>query len=68
MSVVKVIELLADSEKSWEDAAQQAVSQASKTVKNIRSVYVENLQALVKDDKITAYRVNVKISFVVQED
>ena len=67
MSVVKVIELLADSEKSWEDAAQQAVMEAAKTVKNIKAVYAENLQAVVTDNKITAYRANVKISFIVQE-
>ncbi len=67
MSVVKVIELLADSEKSWEDAAQQAVMEAAKTVKNIKAVYAENLQAVVTGNKITAYRANVKISFIVQE-
>lgn len=67
MAVVKVVELLADSTESWEDAAQQAVTQASETIKNIQSVYVENFQALVDDNKVTKYRVNVKVSFVVKE-
>lgn len=66
MAVVKVIELLAESANGWEAAVQEAVAEASKTVKNIQSVYVENFQALVDNDKIVNYRVNVKISFVVK--
>lgn len=65
MSVVKVIELLAESGKSWEDATQAAVTEAAKTLDNIQTVYVENFQAIVEGDKVTKYRVNVKISFVV---
>ena len=65
MAVVKVIEILAESEKSWEDATQIAVSEAAKTVHNIKSVYVENFQAIVDNDKVVSYRVDVKISFVV---
>lgn len=66
MSVVKVIELMADSTKNWEDATQVAVTEASKTVDNIKSVYVKNLQAIVEDNNIVKYRVNVKITFVVK--
>lgn len=66
MSVVKVIELMADSTKNWEDATQVAVTEASKTVDNIKSVYVKNLQAIVDDKNIVKYRVNVKITFVVK--
>lgn len=65
MSVVKVLELLAESEDSWEDAARQAVAEASKTVRGISSVYVSELQATVENDKIKNYRANVKISFVL---
>lgn len=65
MAVLKVIELLASSSKSWEDATQSAVKIASKTVKEIRSVYVKDMSAVVKGDKITEYRVTVKISFEV---
>jgi flavin-binding protein dodecin len=65
MAVLKVIELLASSEKSWEDAAQNAVKMAAKTVKEIRSVYVQDMSAVVKKDKIIEFRVNAKISFEV---
>lgn len=66
-SVAKVIELLADSEESWEDAARQAVERASETVSDIRNVYMKELQAVVEDGEITRYRANVKITFVVRE-
>ena len=66
MSVLKVIEVLANSDKSWEDAAQNAVDHASKTVKHIRSVNIQNQSGTVKDGKIMQYRVNVKISFEVE--
>jgi len=67
MSVVKVIEVLAQSEKSWEDAAQQALKVASKTIRNIQSIYIGDFQAIVEDDEIVNYRINAKISFVVEE-
>jgi hypothetical protein len=66
MSLLKVIEVLANSDKSWEDAAQNAVDHASKTIKHIRSVNIQNQSATVKDGKIMQYRVNVKISFEVE--
>ena len=66
MSVVKVVEILAESTEGWEDATQKAVIQTAKTVKNITSVYVKDFQAIVEDNKIVRYRVNVKISFVVE--
>ena len=67
MAVVKVIEILAESNKSWEDATKEAVAEATKTVRYVQSVYVKNFQAIVEDDKIVRYRVNAKISFIVQE-
>lgn len=67
MAVVKVIELIASSEKSFEDAVQKAVKQASKTVNNIDSVYVENMKCHVKDGKISSYGVNCKVSFRVAD-
>ncbi|MDT0539241.1 MULTISPECIES: dodecin family protein [Croceitalea] len=66
MAVLKVIEVLANSSKGWEDAAANAVAQASKSVKNIRSVYLNEQSATVKDGEITDYRVNVKITFEVK--
>lgn len=65
MAVLKVIEILSNSDKSWEDATRKAVKHASKSVKNIRSVYVKEQTAIVKDDEVTEFRVNVKITFEV---
>jgi flavin-binding protein dodecin len=65
MALLKVIEIMASSEKSWEDATRAAVKTAAKTVKGIRSVYVQDMSAVVKNDNITEFRVNVKISFEV---
>ena len=63
--VVKVIEVLAESNKSWEDAASQALKKASKTLKNIRSIYIKELEAKVENNRITQYRINAKISFLL---
>ena len=65
MSVLKVIELLASSEKSWEDAVRSAVKTAGQTVKGIRSVYVQDQSAVVKENKVIEFRVNVKITFEI---
>ena len=65
MAVVKVIEVLAQSDESWEDAVQQALDEASKTVRNIKSIYVKDFQAIVEGGEIAAYRVDTKISFEV---
>ncbi len=66
MSVVKVIEVLAESNESWEAATKEAIAEASKSVHNIKSVYIKEFQAIVEDNKITRYRVNAKISFLVE--
>lgn len=65
MSMVKVIEVIAESKKSWDEAADNAVKEASKSVRNIKSLYVQEMQAVVEDGKISKYRLNAKISFVV---
>ena len=65
MAVLKVIEVLSNSEKSWEDATKKAVKQAGKSVKNIRSVYVQDQSASVKDNEVSEFRVNLKITFEV---
>jgi flavin-binding protein dodecin len=67
MPVMKVIEVLAQSNKSWEDAAQQALTEASKSVRNVRSLYVENMQAVVQDGHLE-YRLDAKISFAVDPE
>lgn len=64
--VVKVIELLSESAKSWEDAAQSAVREASKTLRNIRSIYVKEMSAAVEIGRITSYRLNSKVSLELE--
>lgn len=66
MAVLKVIEVLANSDKSWEDATRKAVKHAGKSIKNIRSVYVNEQSASVDGDDVTDFRVNVKITFEVK--
>ena len=66
MSVLKVIELMGDSDKGWEEAAQEAVTEAAKSVKHIRSVWVKDHAATVEDGKIKKYRVACKIAFEIE--
>jgi hypothetical protein len=65
MAVVKVIEIIGESGKSWEDAAQEAVAEAAKTVRGIQNVWVQDLKAVVEKGEIVGYRANCKITFVV---
>lgn len=67
MSVLKVVELLGNSTKSFEDAVQQVIDEASKTIKDIKSVYVQDMQVTVNDNSITQYRVNTKVTFGILE-
>jgi len=66
MALLKVIEILAESKKGWEDATQNAVTEASKSIRKIRSVYVKNFSAEVDEEKITRWRVNCKITFEIE--
>jgi flavin-binding protein dodecin len=61
--VVKVIELLSQSSKSWEHATQGAVNEASKTLRNIRSIYIKEFTAEVENGKVSNYRINAKVTF-----
>ena len=67
-AMVKVIEVLAQSETSWEDAARVALDEASKTLRGIQSIYIKEMQAVVEDNRIVQYRVNAKISFLIERD
>ena len=64
-NVMKVIEVLAESPKGWEDAVSAAVTKASESVHNIRSVYVKEFEAKVDNGKIVSYRINAKVTFAV---
>ncbi len=68
MSVAKVIEVIAESDVGWEDAARRAVAEASETVNNIKGLWVEGMQAVVEADSIVKYRLNAKITFVVADE
>lgn len=65
-TIVKVVEVIAHSEKSFDDAAQNAVKEVAKTVKHIKSIWIDNFTGSVEGDRITEYRVNAKVSFLVE--
>jgi flavin-binding protein dodecin len=65
--IVKVIEVLAESPRSWEDAAQVALREAARTLRNITSIYLKDMQAIVRDGRVAAWRINAKVSFVVND-
>ena len=65
-SIVKVVEVIAQSEKSFDDAAQQAVRQAAASVRGIKSIWIENFSGVVEGDRIVEYRVNARLSFLVE--
>ena len=68
MTVVKVLELVGESQQSWQDAANQAVMEAAKTVHNITGVEVSNWPAHVNDGRISNYKANVRLAFVVDAE
>ena len=65
MTTLKVIEVLAQSDKGWEDAARQAVAKAAKSVHGIRSIYIKEMEATVENGEIRQFRVNAKIAFTL---
>ncbi|MBG6060426.1 flavin-binding protein dodecin [Flavobacterium sp. CG_9.1] len=66
MSILKVIEVLSNSEISWEDATRKGVAKAAKSVKHIRSVYVREQSAVVNNGAVTEFRVNLKLTFELE--
>ncbi len=66
MAVLKVLELLSDSSKSWEDATAKAIAKASKSVSGITSAWVQDQSVEVVDGKVAAYRVTLKVTFAVK--
>lgn len=67
MAVAKVIEINAASDKSFEDAVQQGIKKASESIKNIRSAWVKEQQVVVDGDRVTEYRVDLKVTFVLTD-
>lgn len=68
MKVLKVIEVLGNSTISFEDAVQNVVNEASKTVKNIKSVYIKDMQVTVNSNKISQFRVTTKVTFGILDE
>lgn len=66
MKIIKVIEIISSSEKSFDDATKNALLEASKSVQNIRSIYIKEMSAKVENNEIISYGVNAKISFDVE--
>lgn len=66
MSIAKIIEITAESEKSFEDAIQQGIAGATDTLENVRSAWVKEQQVIVRNNKIQTYRVDLKLTFVVE--
>jgi len=65
MSVAKIIEISSESTTSFEDAVQQGVARASKTIHNIKSAWIKEQQVVVDNGKVTLYRVDLKVTFVL---
>ena len=65
-SIVKVTEVIAQSEKGFDDAVRSAVREAAKTIRGIKSVWIDNLNCKVENDQVVEFRVNARISFLVE--
>ncbi len=66
-SIVKVIEVIAQSSKSFDDAAQLAVKEVAKSVRNVKAIWIDNLSGTVEGNQIVEFRVNAKVSFLVEK-
>ncbi len=67
MAVLKVIEILGNSTESFEDAVQNVITEAAKTVKDIKSVYIKDMQVRVENNQVAEYRINTKVCFGIME-
>ena len=67
-NIVKVIEVLAESDRGWEDAANNALMEAQRSIRNIKSIWVKDMQCVVRDGRIRVWRLTAKISFAIEPD
>jgi hypothetical protein len=67
MTIARTTEISSTSTKSFEDAIRQGVTRATKTLRNIRQAWVKDQEVMVENDKITVYKVNMKITFVLDD-
>ncbi len=65
-SVAKVIEVIGQSEKSWDDAVQKVLEETARTVENIQEIWVSGMKAVVENDRISEYRITAKVTFLVK--
>jgi hypothetical protein len=65
-SIAKVIEVIAESDKSWDDAVKNALAEAAKTVDDIKEIWVSGMKAIVENNKVVRYRITAKITFVLK--
>lgn len=68
MSIARITEISSTSSKSFEDAVQQGISRATKTLRNVRSAWVKEQQVRVENGKINQYQVNLMVTFVLEDD
>jgi len=68
MHVVKIVELIGSSPKSWQEATEVALKEAAKTVKNIKGIHVKRCTAKVENNKIVEYRTVIKVAFTVEHE
>ncbi len=66
MSVARVTEIIASSTKSFDDAVSRGIERASSTLKNVEGAWVQDQKVVVRDGKIVEYRVNLKVTFILQ--
>ena len=66
MAIMKVIEILSDSNKSWEDATARGIGKAGASIKGIKSAFVQSQSVTVKAGKVDKFRVNLKVTFEVK--
>ena len=67
MSVATVTEISAISEQGFEDAVQQAIARANKTLRNIEGAWVKDKNVMIQDGEITGYKVNLEVTFVLED-
>lgn len=67
MAIAKISEIIASSDKSFEDAIVKGVARASKTLENVKGAWVENQKVVVEGGRITEYRVNLRVTFVLED-
>jgi dodecin len=67
MSVARVTEISAISEQGFEDAVRQAIARATKTLRNVEGAWVKDMNVMIEDGNITGYKVNLEVTFVLEE-